>query len=140
MNYNTGNERTSIYFHHHNSGHSINAQYQECEIRGGRAYLQVALRPADIRQTQDEEYSLSHPITYIGIDDREIIDDVVARLTHPRIWHSGLRLEILSRGKVLSLDVTIHRLAIDRLRLLPVAGRTFSRQWGWRRWLPFNRG
>jgi hypothetical protein len=60
---------SSIYIQHENTGHTLSAENFCCDVLSGDLIIQLSLRPS-----QYIEYSLSHPIIYIEIDDLYILE------------------------------------------------------------------
>ena len=113
--------RTSVYFKHADTGHSIGAEKYECEVRDSEAIIRFSLRPVSGSQTQDEEYSQTHPLQYVEIDDAYVIEGLRSYFEHHTQEFSAGRLEVLSRGQRLSFRVTPNMLPHRTLRLVVAA-------------------
>ena len=98
--------RTSVYFQHANTGHSIGAEKYECEVKDGEAIVRFSLRPIDGNQTEDEKYSRIHPLEYVEIDDGYFVEGLQSYLKHPTHEFTTWRLQVLSGGQMLSFAVT----------------------------------
>ena len=97
--------RTSVYFQHAHTGHSIGAEKYESEVVDGKAILRFSLRPVDGNQRFDEEYLHTHKLISVDVDDSIVIDGLWHHLKFHRQEFISWELQILSRGKKFSFAV-----------------------------------
>jgi hypothetical protein len=109
---------TIVDLQHDGVCNSIGAENTSAAIAEGAAVLRLTLKPSDENQRLDEEYLHSHRLLTLQLSDNYIIE------RFHEFWerHSaeitdGLRLEIKSKGKVLSYRVKRATLRDSRLSL-----------------------
>jgi hypothetical protein len=93
--------RASIYFQHQFTGHSISAEKFESEVSDGKAIFRFSLRPVSENQRHDEEYSFTHELISIAINDSLTIRGFIRHVNAQRRDISSWELQILSRGRKL---------------------------------------
>lgn len=98
--------RSSVYFHHEHTGHTIGAELFECEIQNAEAVLRFTLRPVDGNQRDDLAYTLTHPISYVQLNDTGVIDRLGGYSERHAHEFSNWRIEILCDTGPISLPVT----------------------------------
>lgn len=97
--------RSSVYFQHANTGHSIGAEKYECEVTDGKAILRFSLNPVDGNQRMDEDHlHIEKPLS-IDVDDGSVIDSLLKYLNARRQEFSSWEVQVLSRGKTFSFAV-----------------------------------
>jgi hypothetical protein len=109
--------RSSAYFQHANTGHSIGAEKFECELRSGTVVVRFALRPVDGNQRDDAEYFQAHALVSVEVNDGYIIEGLSSYLKHHIQEFSAWELEVLSNGKLFSFPVTAELLPHESLKL-----------------------
>ena len=97
--------KSSVYFQHENTGHSIGAEKFESAVVDGAAVLRFALKPVDENQRQDESYLHEEDLVSITIDDGRVIEGFVSHAKASGSSFSNCELEVLSRNKVLTFEV-----------------------------------
>ena len=97
---------TIVNLQHDGTRNSIGAENTDVVIVDGAAVLRLTLKPSGENQRLDEEYLHSHRLLSLQISDqhimqgfREFCDHYSDEITN------GLRLEIMSKGAVLSYRI-----------------------------------
>lgn len=98
--------KSSVYFQHENTGHTIGAERFECEVKSGEAVLRFSLRPSGSNQVDDMLYTLAHPVRSVQLDEPHVIDGLRSYLSHHSHEFAGWRLHVLTRTGALSLSVS----------------------------------
>jgi hypothetical protein len=98
--------KSSVYFQHENTGHTIEAERFECEVKSGEAVLRFSLRPSGSNQYEDMRYTLAHPVRSVQLDDSRVIDGIRSYLSHHMHEFAGWRLHVLTGTGALSLSVS----------------------------------
>jgi hypothetical protein len=109
---------TIVDLQHDGICNSIGAESTSVAIADGAAVLKLTLKPSGENQRLDEEYLHSHRLLSLQLSDNYIVDGFHTFCDH----HSdeitdGLRLEIRSKGRVLSYRVKRATLRDSRLNL-----------------------
>lgn len=97
--------KSSVYFQHENTGHSIGAEKFESAVVDGTTVLRFVLKPVDENQRQDESYLHEEDLVSITIDDERVIEGFIFQVKANGSTLSNWQLEILSRSKVLTFEV-----------------------------------
>ncbi|WP_253448011.1 hypothetical protein [Halomonas sp. Y3] len=97
--------KSSVYFQHENTGHSIGAEKFESAVDDGAAVLRFILKPVDENQRQDESYLHEEDLVSITIDDERIVDGFVSHVKASGSKISNCKIEVLSRNKMLVFEV-----------------------------------
>lgn len=93
--------RSSIYFQHEHTGHTISAHQFACSAVGGHGVLQARLHPAGPNETQDAEYTLENSIHYMEISDGHVLKELSLYLSTLRTSVGSWSVEVLTdRGSI----------------------------------------
>ncbi len=107
---------SSVYLQYPDDGDSIGADTFEAEITKDVVILRFRLRPVDSNQAEDENNLHEFDLLSVMIDDEYIIDNLSKFLKyHPA---SSMKLEIVSKGKVLIFNVKPDAEEIGQLYLM----------------------
>ena len=98
--------KTSVYFQHEDTGHSIGAKLCESEVENDIAILRLTLAPVDGNQKSDENYLHEQPLVSVSLNDDMIIQRFVAHIKQSSIRVAAYKLEIISKGKKLMFEVS----------------------------------
>lgn len=96
---------SSMYFQHEHTGHSLGVKQCESEVGGGVAVLKVTLAPVDGNQKYDESYLHDEPLLSAAIDDKTVVEGFISHVHSSVPEVENYRLELLSRGKRLVMNV-----------------------------------
>ncbi len=96
----------------------MGAERFEAEISGDVIILRFTVRPVSGNQQDDEDHLHSEDLQSVQISDDYVIEQLTDFLDNHRPGISGVRLEILSKGKRLLYSVTPGASAIGCLPLL----------------------
>lgn len=97
--------RSSPYFRHKDTGHSIGADNFESDVTDGTAVFRFVLKPVDGNQREDESYLHEEELVSVTIDDDRVIDGFVSHVEASQKKVSKWYLEIVSRKKRLAYAV-----------------------------------
>jgi hypothetical protein len=104
-------EFTIVGLQHDGICNSIGAENTDVVIVDGAAVLRLTLKPSGERQRLYEEYLHSHRLLSLQLADQQIIRGFREFCDHySNEITDGLRLEIMSKGKVLSYRIVKARL------------------------------
>lgn len=110
--------RSSVYFQHQHTGHSIEAEDYCCKVIGSDLVLSFKLRPAGGHQRDDEEYSINNQIEYIEIDDEHVLKGLQQYITHRQTEIHGWQVHISSQHGDKTMPVTPRISHIQTLQLV----------------------
>lgn len=112
--------RSSIYFQHEHTGHTIGADQFSCTVVGTDGVLQVRLRPAGSNEHQDAQYTLEHSIQYMEISDVHVIGELSHYVRSLRKTIGSWSVEVLTDRGVIKFPVRLERADEFTLRLTVV--------------------
>lgn len=113
---------SSVYLEYEHGGDSMGAECFEAEVQDEIITLRFTVRPVDGNQRDDENRLHSENLRSVQIPDDYVIDrlsDFLSRHTGV----SGMRLEILSKGKRLKFSVEPGAAGLGFLPLLVKSAR-----------------
>lgn len=112
--------RSSIYFQHEHTGHTIGVDQFSCTVVGTDGVLQARLRPAGPNEPQDAEYTLENSIQYMEISDVHVIDELSHYVRSLRKTIGSWSVELLTERGVIKLPIRLERPDESTLQLTVV--------------------
>ena len=107
---------SSVYFQYSNDCDGVNADTFEVEIIKDTLIFRFCLKPVDSNQTDDENDLHELELQSVMIDDEYIVDNFSNLFKHNAA--SSMKLEIDSKGNMLSYNVTPEIDEIGKLNLI----------------------
>lgn len=93
--------RSSVYFQHEHTGHTIGADQFACQVVNRLGVLQFRLRPSGPNEPQDAECTLDTSIQHVEIDDAHVIEGLSSYVRSQRQPVVSWSIEILThRGPI----------------------------------------
>ncbi|QIL89608.1 hypothetical protein GNX18_07465 [Microbulbifer sp. SH-1] len=97
--------RTSVYFQHEHTGHSIGAEKYESKVSESVAVLRFSLKPVDSNQRYDEEYLHSEPLISLSVDDGTVVDGFIKHVDSSDEDISIWKIQIFSKNREFEFTV-----------------------------------
>lgn len=99
--------RSSIYFQHEDTGHTIGADQFACMVVGTDGVLQARLCPAGPNEPLDAEYTLENSILYMEISDVHVRKELSLYLSSLRTSVVSWSVEVLTDRSPIKLPVRL---------------------------------
>lgn len=109
--------RSSVYFQHEHTGHTIGADQFACEVVNGHGVLQFRLRPSGPNEPQDAEYTLDTSIQHLEISDAHVIEGLSTYVRSQRQRVLSWSIEVLTHRGTIRHPVRLEKLDAYTLRL-----------------------